>query len=362
MNIQEMKTKVANNILEFLIDPTVYPPERHIYFRPEEILDNSFYENAKADSNKAYGDQRHNSDFYPNRPIREASSMERKTIIASLDVLSQTFNESDPIAKDLRTMAYAVAKMSEEELKNRLVESKEKMVKCPKCGGNVMEKTGYCLACKKKISEMKKAEEEVPVEKEAGKVKGPGVPDGTGPMKDSPECPYSEKKKEAEIKDFWNKEATDAVRKSLIAEVSDACDDKEEKEEKEAKEAPAEEKPEEKEVEAKETPAEEKPEEEEKSATEKKVAEEKPEEKEAKKAPAKEEVTEEVVEEVEKNASSCGTKKEEKEEKEATKVDTDILNASSQFDGIELQAGLITSDDIGDLSKAEEERLSQLFK
>ena len=99
MNIQESKNKVANNILEFMIDPTVFPPDHHIYFRPEEILDNSFYENAKRDSNRAYGDQRQNSDFYPNRPIREASSMERKTIVASMDVLSQNFKESDPIGR-----------------------------------------------------------------------------------------------------------------------------------------------------------------------------------------------------------------------------------------------------------------------
>jgi len=35
--------------------------------------------------------------------------------------------------------------------------------------------------------------------KESGKIKGPGIPDGTGPMKDDSECPYNEKsKKEAE--------------------------------------------------------------------------------------------------------------------------------------------------------------------
>ena len=336
MNIQPLIKKVANNILEFLIDPTVYPPERHIYFRPEEILENSFYENARKDSERAYGDQRQNSDFYPNRPIREASSMERKTLIASLDVLSQEFNESDPIAKDLRTMAYAIANMSDERLKNRLAtdveaKSKVKMIKCPKCGGNVMEKTGYCLHCKKKISEMKTAEEEsVETEKVAGKIKGPGIPDGTGPMKDSPECPKSEEKKATEVVDFWTKEATEAIRKNLIAEVSGACGEKKEEKvpEKEAavsekKEVEVEEKvPEKKEVEAK------------KKVPEKEVA--IPEEKEVK-------VEEKVP------------------EKEATKVDTDLLTATSSFDGIELQAGLITTDDVGDLSETEKSRLSQLF-
>jgi len=31
----------------------------------------------------------------------------------------------------------------------------------------------------------------------AGKIKGPGIPDGTGPMKDSEECPYKKEEKEA---------------------------------------------------------------------------------------------------------------------------------------------------------------------
>jgi len=35
-------------------------------------------------------------------------------------------------------------------------------------------------------------------EKEAGSIKGPGVPDGTGPGKDSPECSINKKKKEKE--------------------------------------------------------------------------------------------------------------------------------------------------------------------
>lgn len=92
--------KIANNILEFLLDPTVFPVKSRNYFRPEEILKNESYEGAKADSERAYGDQSHNSDFYPKRSLlqREAS-MERKTLIASLDVLSQNFQESDPIAR-----------------------------------------------------------------------------------------------------------------------------------------------------------------------------------------------------------------------------------------------------------------------
>jgi len=34
----------------------------------------------------------------------------------------------------------------------------------------------------------------------AGKIKGPGIPDGTGPMKDSEECPYKKEDKEATAK------------------------------------------------------------------------------------------------------------------------------------------------------------------
>jgi len=35
-------------------------------------------------------------------------------------------------------------------------------------------------------------EEEEALPKAAGKLRGPGKPDGTGPMKDSPECPHKE--------------------------------------------------------------------------------------------------------------------------------------------------------------------------
>lgn len=51
--------------------------------------------------------------------------------------------------------------------------------KYPECGSKVLNQTNYCVKCKKKV-------------KEAGKVKGSGNPDGTGPMKDTEDCPYNE--------------------------------------------------------------------------------------------------------------------------------------------------------------------------
>jgi hypothetical protein len=199
---------LANNILEFLIDPTKFPVQQRLYFRPEEILRNEFYEDAKADSFKAYGDEKKNSDFYPgknrsensNGPSREATIMERKDVIASMDILSQHFtDENDPIAKDLRTMALAISKMANEEYESRLasdIEAKKKveMIKCPTCQGNVMKQTGYCLHCKKKISDMKEAEASV-------------------------------------VSDLWTKEAAQAVQQALVSDVVGGYDAGEEKEE-----------------------------------------------------------------------------------------------------------------------------------
>ena len=191
--------KIANNMLEFLIDPTVFPVQQRLYFRPEEVLRNESFESAKADSYKAYGDQRKNSDFYPSKNrTREAAIMDRKTIVASMDILSQQFtDENDPMAKDLRTMAFCVAKLPEEEYTARLasedVEAKKKMEmeKCPKCGTKVLKQTGYCLKCKKKTlkaSEEAVAEEIVEASEE--------VLDG-----------------------MWSKEAAEAVQEALISDV-----------------------------------------------------------------------------------------------------------------------------------------------
>ena len=156
--------KVANNILDLLIDPTRVPVKDRVYFRDEEILKNESYEKAKADACAAFKDQKHNSDFYPhkNRSLnREATIMDRKTLIASLDVLSKNFkNASDPIAADLTTMAKALSKMSDDELMPRLASEAPDLetvlaaetFACPDCGTTkVLTQTGYCVKCKKKV-------------------------------------------------------------------------------------------------------------------------------------------------------------------------------------------------------------------
>jgi hypothetical protein len=192
---KHQETVLANNILEFLIDPTKFPVQQRLYIRPEEILRNESYENAKAESFKAYKDQKKNSDFYPGKSSREASIMDRKTVIASMDVLAQNFvDENDPIAKDLRTAAFCISKMTDEEYESRLasedIEAKKKMemIQCPVCKGKVMKQTGYCLHCKKKISDMGAAEASEEMATEAST-------------------------------DLWTKEASDAVQQALISEV-----------------------------------------------------------------------------------------------------------------------------------------------
>lgn len=118
--------KLANNILEYLLDPTRIPVRNRLYFRGEEVLDNTAFDKAKQDSVAAYGLQRQNADFYPQRkkmqqPKREAA-MDRKALIASFDILSKQFQMDHPIATDLRTMAVAVSKMEDDEL-NRVLAS-----------------------------------------------------------------------------------------------------------------------------------------------------------------------------------------------------------------------------------------------
>lgn len=49
-------------------------------------------------------------------------------------------------------------------------------------------------------SDMVAKSKKAPVKKEAGSIKGPGKPDGTGPMSGTPECPMSKEKKEEEEK------------------------------------------------------------------------------------------------------------------------------------------------------------------
>ena len=177
--------KTANNILELLLDPTVFPIKQRVYFGPGENLRNESYDKAKEEALALYGNQSQNTDFYCNRKqlSRRAHSMDRKTLIASMDILSQQFKEDDPIAKDLRTMAYAVSKLSDDDLQTRLsaeevkpeevkpeeVKPEEakpeegktveaaKTFKCPTCGTKVLEQTKYCVKCKKKVKPPKTA-------------------------------------------------------------------------------------------------------------------------------------------------------------------------------------------------------------
>jgi hypothetical protein len=338
-----MKTrKIANNILEFLFDPTAIPVERRMYFGPGERLDNRGIEKAKADSFQAYGRENKNSDFYPirNRLLtqREADCiMDRKTIIASLDVLSQNFDETDSIGEGLRAMAYTVSKMAEEEFEARTAKKKIEFVTCPKCGNKkVMKQTGYCIKCGKK---------------------------GIG--KDDKKEDKDSKKKASE--DFWTKAASDAVAFALVEDVCGTSDAKDEDEEKEAKKAPVEDE----EKEAKKAPVED----EEKEAKKVPVEDE---EKEAKKAPVKDEDEEKEakkapVEDEEKEAKKAPVKDEdeekeakkapvEDEEKEAKKskdvVNTDILG---MVDGIEMDLGSVSMDQV-ELTAADKIELDKLFQ
>lgn len=207
------REKVANNILELMLDPTRVPVRQRLYFGPEEILDNEVYERSKLQGLQAYRGQRYNSDFYPIRNRtqinQEVPGMDRRTLIASFDILSQQFKEDTHISKDLRTMAYAASQMSDEELQSKLadvsVEAKKKvkMIKCPQCGANVMEQTGYCLACKKKIKDMK-----------GGKDKG-------------------KKKANDQIDEGWSEAAERAVLAALVSDVTGAGCAPENKEESE---------------------------------------------------------------------------------------------------------------------------------
>ena len=235
------KKKVANNILEFLLDPTVIPIRQRLYFRPEERLDNRVYDQAKLDVMKAYRTQRQNADMYPSRnrtlTQQEDFRMDRRTLVASLDILSQNFVKDDPIARDLRTMAYAVSKMSGEELSERVAEEgpdfglveakrkKTKTVKCPQCGKDVMEQTHWCFKCKKDINKMKKKAAE-----ETGAPSEEAVPaEETAPEKKEVDA--------SSYVDGWNEEASNAVARAILADVkgmvASECEEKTEKKPKE---------------------------------------------------------------------------------------------------------------------------------
>jgi predicted RNA-binding Zn-ribbon protein involved in translation (DUF1610 family) len=248
-----MLDKVANNMLEFLFDPTVIPVKDRLYFGPDEKLQNGEYERAKADAVGLYKDQKMNSDFYTSRrqqSQREASVMDRKTMIASLDVVAQNFAEDDPIGKDLRVMAYAMSKMSDEQFGVRT--AKAKTFKCPKCGTKVLEQTAYCVKCKKKV---KPGASKTADQNSAHPGAAPVVPEAA-PVAAPEAAPEMEEKTAMDLLGRWNKKASDAVRRNLIAET--CADDDEECADKPAKEAavPHDESKETPEQEAAETPEE----------------------------------------------------------------------------------------------------------
>jgi flagellar biosynthesis GTPase FlhF len=352
--------KLANNMLDLLIDPTVIPVKQRVYFNSEEKLQNEFYEGTKLDEQKAYGDQKSNSDFYPNRNRqinKGACIMDRKSLIASLDILSKNFTENDPMAKDLRTIACAISKMQDTELASRMASDAPsfegviaaKTFKCPTCGTNVLEQTGYCVKCKKKV---KKA-----------CMCGESTCEG--------KCEDKDEKKEASV-DFWSKEASDRVAMALVTEVVGMNQNeraeknwpsKGKAEKDAAKVEPEVEKEVKPEVEEKdaakkvEEPVKEEVKDEVEAAKKDKV-EEKPEEE--LEAAKKEEVKpeEEVVEE--KDAAKKVEEKEIEEEKKST-VDTDILASMTYGDISMTMPGDMLSTDIGAMTAAEKEMLEGLF-
>jgi uncharacterized OB-fold protein len=327
--------KIANNILEFLFDPTTIPVEKRMYFRPEERLDNGSFEKAKAESLQAYGKENRNSDFYPtkNRQLtqREASIMDRKTIIASLDVLSQNFDETDPIGEGLRAMAYTVSKMADEEFETRTAKKKVEFVTCPKCGNKkVMKQTGYCIKCGKK---------------------------GIG-KEDKKEDKDGKKKKASE--DFWTKAASEAVALALVEDVCGTSDvDDEKKDDKIPDEKEAKKKDDEEDIEAKK-----KDDEDEASASKKKDDEDV----EAKKKDDDEDV--EAKKKDDEDEASASKKKDDEEveakkkddvediEAKKSKVNTDILG---MVDGIEMDLGSASLDEV-ELTAADKEELDKLFQ
>lgn len=74
--------------------------------------------------------------------------MDRKTMIASFDILSQHFADNDPYSVELKTMAKAASEMTEEEFELHLAAD---TFPCPTCGTKVLSKTKFCVKCKKKV-------------------------------------------------------------------------------------------------------------------------------------------------------------------------------------------------------------------
>jgi hypothetical protein len=344
--------KVANNMLDFLIDPTKIPVRDRLYFRPGENLQNGTYEGAKAHARDLYKDQRFNADFYPSKKslIKEAGIMDRKTMIASLDILSKNFKKGDdPIATQLRTMAFAMSKMSDEDLAKRLAlheetpeqeaqeeheksetpaeeaaeEKKEKGVEaaktfpCPKCGTKVLEQTKYCVKCKSKVKPGKKASE---------------ITD-----------------------DFWSVEASDVIARAMVSDVLGVdVMEPEEKEPEEPKSKEADQNSPHPQLESPAAVPAMAPAPEEKPAEKPAPKDEEEEEVEAKKVVPEEKKPEEKPAEPAAAPAAIPVP-----DGKMSTVNTEILGSS--FGDIEMNAGLITADDIGEMSPEEKTRLSQLF-
>jgi hypothetical protein len=128
-------------------------------------------------------------------------------LIASLDILSNNFLEDDPISKDLRTMSYAISKMADEELNQRLVGEI--------CDFDMLDK----IASNPWMDHMKKVRKENPgksLKELIGIAKKTYKKADQEQSKESSEEVISE---EVEISDSWTKEASYAVAKALVADV-----------------------------------------------------------------------------------------------------------------------------------------------
>ena len=405
--MSDMANKVANNMLEFLLDPTVIPIKQRLYFGPEEKLQNEELDKARQDAQKAYKDQKNNSDFYPTRnrkqTLKEATVMDRKTLIASFDILAQNFAEEDPIAVDLRKMALALSRIQEPDFDARM--AKAKTFPCPTCGTKVLEQTGYCVKCKKKVkpgAAKKAAEETCPdcdkaectcPKKEA---KEPPTCDKCGgkhwPFQkcqkkaeemDNDKEPDNDKDDEKKASFVLDKTASEAIHlavvRGLVAEVySDEEPEVEpETEEPKKEEAPAPAPAPKEDVPApapapeEEAPVpEKKPEEEDiaQKAAEKKDADqnskymniaEPKKEKDAVAAPSPEPEKKPEEEDKQKDAAKPAPDAE-KDEKEEP-VDDSMLASSQVFNNVELTAPMMTADDIGVLSADEQSRLDSVM-
>jgi predicted RNA-binding Zn-ribbon protein involved in translation (DUF1610 family) len=273
--------------------------------------------------------------------MREATLMDRKSLIASFDILSRNFKENDPIREDLRAMAAAISKMNDDEFSSRQASSapdfeemqieakkKAKTFPCPNCGTKVLEQTSYCVKCKKKVKPKKASTCEKEEEEETTAKKDD--------MKEDKEVESSQ--------DFWTKEAMTMVAKGLVSNVLGWSEAEEEDDEEEAT-AKKDEEEEEKDA------AKKKDEDEEKEVSSKKKPKE--EEVSSKKKPEEKEVSSKKEEDEEKDAAK---KKDEDEEKEST-VNTDIL-ASITFGNINMDAPMIEA---GDMTEEEKTKLAGLF-